>query len=458
MLILSLAVNVVLGITLLSFSPSSRRGADETRGRLFVVTNTPTRIAKTNILLRSRLFSWQDLESSNYDLYVLNLRGIGCPESTVRDIILADVNQVFARRRQELNSSTNDPPWWRSEPDPEELRASVQKAQALEEERRKLLTRLLGPNWEETPEAEPDPVVLAGPALGLLSAEQKQTVQDIVASSRHAVRDYIKQCRQAGESPDPAALAKLREETRRQLEQHLSPLQLEEFLLRYSSNASQLREELRGFNATPEEFRKLFQATDALDRQLQLLADDGDPATAARRRELEQQREKIIRESLDADRYDAYRALRDNDYKLALMDAQEAGAPAKAGRALYEINHAAAAEKERLRNDPNLTPEEMEEELKELEQQRLAARADLLGQELPPEARPKPPPSWQHNALPGETLEGLSLLYRVPLSELLQANPGLSAGNIPAGQNVKIPPRQTPFVPPQLIPTLAPRK
>src|SRR3974390_2881754 len=72
---------------------------------------------RTNVVLRRQFFSWQEVEATDYPTYISNLRGIGCPEQTIRDIIIADVNALFARRRaSEL--FTPEQQWWRSEPDP----------------------------------------------------------------------------------------------------------------------------------------------------------------------------------------------------------------------------------------------------------------------------------------------------------------------------------------------------
>lgn len=48
-------------------------------------------------------FRWSQLESINYFTYVANLRAIGCPEQTVRDILSADVDSLYARRRAQLD-------------------------------------------------------------------------------------------------------------------------------------------------------------------------------------------------------------------------------------------------------------------------------------------------------------------------------------------------------------------
>jgi len=50
--------------------------------------------------VRRQFFSWQQLESPDYQTYVANLRDIGCPEQTIRDIIIADRKcDVYAAAR-----------------------------------------------------------------------------------------------------------------------------------------------------------------------------------------------------------------------------------------------------------------------------------------------------------------------------------------------------------------------
>jgi hypothetical protein len=48
-------------------------------------------------------FRWGQLESTDYPTYVANLRAIGCPEPTIRDIVSADVDEaIYAPKREEL--------------------------------------------------------------------------------------------------------------------------------------------------------------------------------------------------------------------------------------------------------------------------------------------------------------------------------------------------------------------
>ena len=60
-------------------------------------------------------FDWHQVESEDYKQYLANLRAIGCPEKTVRDIIVADVNDLFASKMAAA-TRTNQYQYWRKEP------------------------------------------------------------------------------------------------------------------------------------------------------------------------------------------------------------------------------------------------------------------------------------------------------------------------------------------------------
>ena len=56
-----------------------------------VVTNT---VVKT--------MTWETVEAPDYLDYIDNLRRIGCPEETIRDIILTEVNKLYKAKRREV--------------------------------------------------------------------------------------------------------------------------------------------------------------------------------------------------------------------------------------------------------------------------------------------------------------------------------------------------------------------
>ncbi len=50
----------------------------------------------------TRPFRWSQIESTNYLTYISNLRAVGCPSQTVRDIVAADVHGFYAPKQELL--------------------------------------------------------------------------------------------------------------------------------------------------------------------------------------------------------------------------------------------------------------------------------------------------------------------------------------------------------------------
>jgi LysM repeat protein len=467
LLFISLAVNLVLaGAWLVSVRRHAlSREASAEFGRSATTV-------KTNVVIRRQFFSWTQVESPDYPTYIANLREIDCPEQTIRDIIIADVNALFAKRiATDPDIVSPEQQWWRSEPDPELLAAAENRIRMLDAERRALLKQLLGSTWEtgdlvSLPRPSHPGLVLDGPVLGNLPADVKQAIQDVSTRANERLQAYIDAQRQAGKNPDPAEIAKLRQETRAEFSHILTPPQLEEFLLRYSQDSNNLRAEfgqLKYFDGTPDEFRAIFRATDSLDQQLELLSGRDDPNSVLQRNQLLQQREAAIKLALGADRYRKFQLLHDPAFRDAAEAADAAGAP-EAAQKLYEINLAAAQHAAAIRANTNLTAGQIAIALKQAELEALKAGAQATGQEVPqeqPVSTTPPPeqPAYVQATHPyvlgtGDSAANIAMKYGVSMNALQAANPGIDFRQLRPGDSIKIPaPGLTPnFQPPPLPP------
>jgi LysM domain len=446
----SLGANVVLAACWLSLS---RRDADFRSVTAFLGTQPPTNPARTNLVVRRQIFSWQEIESDDYPAYIANLRDIGCPEQTIRDIIIADVNALYARRRAtEILSPEQQ--WWRAQPDTNTVEAAIEKARELEKERRALLTRLLGTSWESgdlasLPRPTQPGLELDGPQLGPLPTETKQAVQDVNKKSTERMQAYLEAQAKTGKPPDPVELARLRKLTRDDLARVLGPGALEEFLLRYSQDAMDLRTEfgqLGYFDVSSNEFRTVFRATDTIDQQIQMLVGN-DPNTLSQRNALAEARENALKIALGPKRYELYRDLQDPLFRQAYAQAVQAGTPELAAT-LYEISLAADSQQQDIRSNANLTADQKNIELKQLELDQLKANTLATGQELPAESPPNPPglspPKRTYVIHPGDNVAVVSMIYGVPVSALRQANPNLNLNRLRPGDALAIPPSQMP--------------
>ncbi len=449
---LSLAANFLLAAGMLHYarrasSPPPIVAAEETNS-----------IIKTNVVLRHQFLSWAHVESPDYATYIANLRSIGCPEQTIRDIIIADVNSLFAKRRA-TEILTPQQEWWRSEPSPQVVKLAAEKYLALDKERRALLTRLLGPNWEGgdlagLPRPTRPGVVLDGPVLGTLAIDSKEAVANISADAADRMQAYIQQMHDAGKEPDPAELNRLRQETRNQLAGVLTPAQLEEYLLRYSQTANDLRAQLgklKYFNATADEFRALFRADDSFTQQIQALGTGNDAITVAQRNSLEQQRDSALRLALGPARFLQYQKLQDPLYQQAMATAIQNGDPNTAD-AIYGINLAAQNEQNAVQTNPTLTDAQKTLALKQLDADQFAAST---GQTPPsdaaPPAPPQPPASQPHVMGKTETALGLSKMYGISINTIQAANPSIDVNNLKAGDVIRLPNPPPNFTPPHMI-------
>lgn len=53
-----------------------------------------------------RAMRWAQLEAADYTVYISNLRKFGCPPETIRDIIIGDVESLFAEKRKEIQDES----------------------------------------------------------------------------------------------------------------------------------------------------------------------------------------------------------------------------------------------------------------------------------------------------------------------------------------------------------------
>jgi LysM repeat protein len=194
----------------------------------------------------------------------------------------------------------------------------------------------------------------------------------------------------------------------------------------------------------------MFRSTDLLDEQIALLAGATDANSIGQRKNLEDQRDNAIKLALGPKRYEEFVLLHDPLYIAAVATAQESGTPDKA-RLLYQLNLASASEQDRIRLDPNLTPEQKAIELKKLELDQLKADTVATGNELPPEppGQNPPPPKKTYVLRPGDTPSVVSMIYGVPVTALRAANPNVDLNRLKPGDSLNIPPSNLPPPPPR---------
>src|SRR5258706_293137 len=91
-----------------------------------VITNVEREVITNQI-------QWAQLESEDDRTYIDRLRSIGCPEQTVRDIIIADLDKLLAPEIQAAYGRRKELKYWHSEE--EEVLNDVNPSEAFRQER-----------------------------------------------------------------------------------------------------------------------------------------------------------------------------------------------------------------------------------------------------------------------------------------------------------------------------------
>ncbi len=154
--ILSLMLNVVLAaawLNLRSTRPLQSSTGFSERVRKVKQTHLPPTGASR---LEARVPSaasvdpippWRRIESEDFPIFIANLREVGCPERTIRDIVADEIQGLFDGRR--ADSTEPDAYWWTEEEQyADDRRKKIAEAR-LELEQRSVLKALLGVegNW-----------------------------------------------------------------------------------------------------------------------------------------------------------------------------------------------------------------------------------------------------------------------------------------------------------------------
>lgn len=329
---------------------------------------------------------WRSIESDDYATYVANLRRIGCPEATIRDILLADIDQLFAARRRALESPPADWEFWRHPDemarDPAVLEEAERRRQdlaALERERRRMIAELLGPSAAQAELADRKESLLRNRSLQFLPPDKREAVAEALARWQHHVSsDPLPEDADAARESIASAHRLLED----QLAALLTPQERDEYEMRTSRIAEQLRERLRGFGASREEFEALFRLERETERDIAAIAASGDPQAEDRilaaRIELEQQTQDI----LGQDRFSDYQRAQDGDYQILYSLALAHQVPAAVANEVWDMRHTVQEHADHIRANPLLTVEQKQMALDAIRQETQAAIIDVLGEPL----------------------------------------------------------------------------
>jgi hypothetical protein len=263
----------------ISTSTAQNRSADGE-----IPAGVPNERAKTNAPIHSspanKISQWQRVESEDYRTYVKNLRAIGCPEQTVRDIVSADVIQAFGSRRAgALSARYKDFQFWKVDSADAEAGSELDRQrETIDEEMQLTLRELLGANYVPPPVSYEWRVADLDQRLSFLPEDKRQPTRDLL--QQYGEVDQQVKALAGNDTVSSSADYRMKiidqyEQKRTALKQLLDADQFQQVELAASWTAENLRRALVHFQPTREEFITLFNQWQPYDESLARLHAEG---------------------------------------------------------------------------------------------------------------------------------------------------------------------------------------
>jgi hypothetical protein len=237
------------------------------------------------------------------------LRALGLPEHVVRALIRAEVNARYLEREKALYAG-NESNYWERAFSTYRFRANdAAAALDLTREKEAELKRLLGPSpADENPWARD--------TLAFLPADKREQLK-LIEEDYRAMQTRNDQYSMIRLPEDREKQRYLETQKRTDLEAILTPEELEQYDLRNSSTAQQLRWQLAGFDMNEDEYKTVFALQKPFDDKYR--ADRGSsrsPEDMRARSDAQKVLEADIKAALGEQRFAEYKRAQDQDYKL----------------------------------------------------------------------------------------------------------------------------------------------
>jgi hypothetical protein len=324
-------------------------------------------------------FQWSQVASDDFSLYRDNLRAIGCPETTVREIIRAVINEYCLPQRRSILNSFQDHYWDLVMHQNVHKRQSLPRTEwglalsSLASKRQKMIADLLGPDAVIT-EAERQARrndwersfswLSAGKRAQLIQLEEK----------------YSQQLDAASISGDDASLQKFQQQFEEAEQQLLTPEEMAELNLR-GSDAAGWAANLQGFNPSETEWRTLtdlraqFEASQAELGKVNLSGEQ----VAAQQSELQSNFDSAVQATLDPDRFAQYQLANNEPYQALHAVTQRYGLPDSVVEQGLSIQQTALASAAQIRGDSTLSPADQQVALMAIQEETQQTLGQVLG-------------------------------------------------------------------------------
>lgn len=368
-LVLSLALTgALVGMNVVLYRTRLATTAADPERKLTITTKRlvrnlpppPTAAVSTN----SPAFHWSSLESADYAIYAAHLRAVGCPERTLRDILLPDIEKLYDEQAAELVDDPEDHFWETADARDARRRQRETKLRSLATEKRALIRQLLGADlsFKAIKQLRSDNLVADIGELLLGFTDVAKT--EYLFNTHQLIEDDVKAFQSASEGiyldEDLPTLQALRDGFEAALGRGLAATELEELRLRIAAvqDMDHLQRQ-NGVVVTGAELREIArlraETQDVLAKVLEL---DDALYPAELRAKGEAAFNELLRRFLGAERFADSERAKDQLFRELFRSTDQQGVTKAALVQAYETRRAAETQMNDIRRDPELSTEE----------------------------------------------------------------------------------------------------
>ena len=300
------------------------------------------------------------------------LRSAGFSDDLVRTLVQMRIWKRYEARYKALQPQPDpNKAWWKDDARQNGwfgnmTRAQREEMRAIQKEQRVEMERLLGPDkknnmwggWQDN-------------RLGFLPDEKRKDLQQVQQDYQELISE-VQQDMQGFQLPsDREKLKYLQDEQKRDMDALMTPEERTAYDLRMSQTAQNLRWQMTKFDATEDEYTKIFPLQKAFDEKFNNNDSYGnsnqrDQAYWKERNEADKQLKAQIKGVIGDERYNEYVRSQDGDYQQLQAAARRLELPSDTAARVYTMRDSVSANAKQIADNPNLSVDQKKQSLADL--------------------------------------------------------------------------------------------
>ena len=334
--------------------------------------------------------TWLDIQSADLKQLVRRLREAGCPDETVKDIVVAEVNRIFAARSRELwpERYEDNTKFWKTQNNrynsdaQKKQREQWRKDRELQKEKSALLVELLGVDPEKQQRIEDGYEEMYNwyeQQVAFLPESKREAAQKILDDFQDKQQEMYAANTGIHDAQSRAGQRHVEADKLTALAQILSPAELRDFDLRQSQTASQLSHDPRSVSVSREEYEAIF---DIRKKYGDSIYNYGDIEGKEARKQVEENMKTMKAElatALGADKFKEYERGTDHYYQQLQRLAKKNDLPTNTAGKVFDYKSTAEDTVKKLRDNKDMTNEQRQAALQQIRTETEATLKQTLG-------------------------------------------------------------------------------